>query len=243
MQLSCICWFADVQLWINPQYNYAADYSYKASGNVTGYHYKGDALSLNPKYSRVLVVEDESIVLLGFKAFLTQLGYQVVGETNNGKDAIELCRSLNPDFLIMDIKMPELDGIQALERINQSRRLKIPCIFVTAYSDENLISQAKKAGAFSYLIKPIRIQDLHAAIDVMLEQYEAYLALANERDRALEQLESRKLIERAKGYLMDSFNMKEKQAMEFLQKKSRNTNKKLVEVASSILKMADELKG
>ena len=138
--------------------------------------------------------------------------------------------------------MPVLDGIQALERINQTRKLKIPCIFVSAYSDEALISQAKKAGAFSYLIKPIRIQDLHAAIDVMLEQYEQYLALVKERDQAKEMLENRKLIERAKGYLMDNFDMKEKQAMEFLQKKSRDTNKKLPEVASGILKMADAWK-
>lgn len=83
---------------------------------------------MNPKYSRVLVVEDESIVLLGFKAFLAQLGYQVVGEANNGKDAVTLCSRLSPDFLIMDIRMPVLDGIQALERINQTRKLKIPCI-------------------------------------------------------------------------------------------------------------------
>lgn len=197
---------------------------------------------MNPKYSRVLVVEDESTVLLGFKAFLAQLGYQVVGEANNGKDAVTLCSRLSPDFLIMDIRMPVLDGIQALERINQTRKLKIPCIFVSAYSDEALISQAKKAGAFSYLIKPIRIQDLHAAIDVMLEQYEQYLALVKERDQAKEMLENRKLIERAKGYLMDNFDMKEKQAMEFLQKKSRDTNKKLPEVASGILKMADAWK-
>lgn len=113
---------------------------------------------------------------------------------------------------------------------------------MSAYSDEALISQAKKAGAFSYLIKPIRIQDLHAAIDVMLEQYEQYLALVKERDQAKEMLENRKLIERAKGYLMDNFDMKEKQAMEFLQKKSRDTNKKLPEVASGILKMADAWK-
>ena len=186
---------------------------------------------MNPKYSRVLVVEDESIVLLGFKAFLAQLGYQVVGEANNGKDAVTLCSRLSPDFLIMDIRMPVLDGIQALERINQTRKLKIPCIFVSAYSDEALISQAKKAGAFSYLIKPIRIQDLHAAIDVMLEQYEQYLALVKERDQAKEMLENRKLIERAKGYLMDNFDMKEK-----------HTNKKLPEVASGILKMADAWK-
>lgn len=190
---------------------------------------------------KVIIAEDEALVLLGFKALLTQLGYDVVGEAYDGHSAVSLCNELSPDFLIMDIKMPGLDGIQALEQINQNRKEMIPCIFVTAHSDEYLIERAKHAGAFSYLIKPIRLESLRAAINVALERFEDYRKLKDERDNAKEMLEQRKLIERAKGYLMDNFDMKEKQAMEFMQKKSCTTNKKLVEVARAILQMAEQL--
>lgn len=189
----------------------------------------------------VVIAEDESLVLLGFKTLLIQLGYEVVGEAYDGHTAVRLCKELDPDFLIMDIKMPGLDGIQALEQINENRDVIIPCIFVTAHSDDYLIERAKRAGAFSYLIKPIRMDSLRAAIDVALERFEDHRKLSKERDTALEMLEQRKLVERAKGYLMDNFNMKEKQAMEFMQKKSCTSNKKLVEVAKAILQMAEQI--
>lgn len=189
----------------------------------------------------VVIAEDESLVLLGFKTLLIQLGYEVVGEAYDGHTAVRLCKELDPDFLIMDIKMPGLDGIQALEQINGNRDVIIPCIFVTAHSDDYLIERAKRAGAFSYLIKPIRMDSLRAAIDVALERFEDHRKLSKERDTALEMLEQRKLVERAKGYLMDNFNMKEKQAMEFMQKKSCTSNKKLVEVAKAILQMAEQI--
>lgn len=189
----------------------------------------------------VVIAEDESLVLLGFKTLLIQLGYEVVGEAYDGHTAVRLCKELDPDFLIMDIKMPGLDGIQALEQINENRDVIIPCIFVTAHSDDYLIERAKHAGAFSYLIKPIRMDSLRAAIDVALERFEDHRKLSKERDTALEMLEQRKLVERAKGYLMDNFNMKEKQAMEFMQKKSCTSNKKLVEVAKAILQMAEQI--
>lgn len=190
---------------------------------------------------KVIIAEDEALVLLGFKTLLIQLGYDVVAEAYDGHSAVDLCNALNPDFLIMDIKMPGLDGIQALELINQDRKEIIPCIFVTAHSDEYLIERAKHAGAFSYLIKPIRMDSLRAAIDVALERFEDYKRLSQERDNAKLQLEQRKLIERAKGYLMDNFDMKEKQAMEFMQKKSCTSNKKMVEVARAILQMAEQI--
>lgn len=190
---------------------------------------------------KVIIAEDEALVLLGFKTLLVQLGYDVVGEAYDGHTAVSLCKELNPDFLIMDIKMPGLDGIQALEQINQDRAEIIPCIFVTAHSDEYLIERAKHAGAFSYLIKPVRMESLCAAINIALERFEDYKKLSQERDRAKDMLEQRKLIERAKGYLMDNFDMKEKQAMEFMQKKSCTSNKKLIEVARAILQMAEKI--
>ena len=102
----------------------------------------------------ILIAEDESMILLGFKLFLTELGHQVVGEAYDGEMAVKLAKELEPDLLIMDVKMPRLDGIQALEQINEGREKILPCVFVTAHSDSALIERAKKSGAFSYLIKP-----------------------------------------------------------------------------------------
>lgn len=197
---------------------------------------------MRPRYSRVLVAEDEAIIMLGFKTFLTQLGYEVVGEAYDGEAAVSLAETTSPDFLIMDVKMPGLDGIQALEKINTGRAHAIPCVFVTAHSDEYLVSRARDAGAFSYLIKPITMESLRAAIDIALRRYADYADVLEELGEAKGALETRKIIERAKGFLMDNFQMKEKQAMEYMQKKSRDTNRKLVVVARSILQMDEALK-
>lgn len=196
---------------------------------------------MNSKYS-VLIAEDESIVLLGLKALLIQLGHNVIGEAYTGKEAVEYCNALKPDLLIMDIKMPVLDGIQALEQINRSRRFKMPCIFISAYSDDNLIERARDAGVFNYLVKPIRLEDLRVALNITMQQYQEYIQVVQERDQAKEDLKNRKLIERAKGILMDNFNMKEKQAMEFMQKKARDSHKKLNVVAQGIIQMDEALK-
>lgn len=191
---------------------------------------------------KVLVVEDEPIVLLGFKTFLTQLGYEIVGEAYDGEMAVCLANELEPDFLIMDVKMPLLDGIEALVKINSGRTQLIPCIFVTAHSDNLLIDKAKKAGAFSYLIKPVTIENLKASIEITLQRFNDYLTVEQELKQTKKSLTDRKIINRAKGFLIDNFDMKEKQAMEYLQKKSRNTNRKLITVAEEILKMDERLK-
>lgn len=191
---------------------------------------------------KVFIAEDESMILLGFKSYLANLGYEVIGEAYDGEMAVSLVGELNPDLLIMDVKMPHLDGIQALEQINRSRKTILPCVFVTAHSDDALIRRAKEAGAFSYLIKPVTIDSLKAAIEIALQRYQDLLGVQNELETARENLENRKIIERAKGYLMDNFNFKEQQALEYMQKKSRETNKKLILVAKSILKMDEALK-
>lgn len=192
-------------------------------------------------YKKVFIAEDEALVLLSFKTYLTDMGFSVVGEANNGIDAVELCIKTNPDILIMDINMPKLNGIQALELINKKSKAPIPCIFITAYSDAELISKAGNAGAYNYLIKPINSNDLRAAINLAIQQHEKILQLSSECDAAKIALEDRKVIERAKGYLMDNFGFKEKQAMEFLQRKSKESNKKLIEVAKMFVEMSKKL--
>lgn len=194
------------------------------------------------KYN-IIIAEDESLVLLGLKAFLHQLGHNVIGEAYSGAEAITCCSSLSPDLLIMDIKMPDLDGIQALEQINAARKYPLPCIFITAYSDNDLINRAKKAGAYEYLIKPISVDTLNASINITMHQYSEQIKILTERDKAISDLKNRKIIERAKGILMDSFDMKEKQAMEYLQKKARSSQKKITFVAESIIRMEETLNG
>lgn len=196
---------------------------------------------MTQKSKRVLIADDEALVVLGFKTVLKQLGYEIVGEACDGIMAVELAKETEPDLIIMDIKMPRLDGIQALEQINSGRKHILPCIFITAHSDEYLVSRAKEAGAFNYMIKPVQFNSLRVAIDVALARYEDYMKLVDERDNAKLMLENRKVIERAKGYLMDNFNMKENQAMEFMQKKSCDANKKMVDIAKGILSMAEML--
>ena len=191
---------------------------------------------------RICIAEDESMILLGFKSYLMELGYHVIGEAYDGEMAVQMVEELDPDLIIMDVKMPRLDGIQALEKINRGRNNILPCVFVTAHSDDALIARAKDAGAFSYLIKPVTIDSLKAAVEIAVQRYQDFLHLQEERDTAKENLENRKIIERAKGYLMDNFGMKEQQALEYMQKKSRDTNKKLILVAKSVLKMDEALK-
>lgn len=184
---------------------------------------------------KILLVDDEALIRMGFRQHLKKLGYAVIGEARNGEEAISLVETLQPNLLLMDIKMPVLDGIQALEKINANRSPMLPCIFVTAFTDDQLIGRANDAGAFGYLVKPVTPEGLKATIAVALERYAAYIEVCKQRDDSKGALEDRKYIERAKGYLMDNFSMKEKDALQFLQKKSRATNKKLVEVAKSIL--------
>lgn len=190
---------------------------------------------------RILIAEDEAMILFGFKSFLNKMGHQVIGEAYDGETAVNLSRTLSPDLIIMDVKMPNMDGIKALEIINDGTTIITPCIFVTAYSDDYLIEKAKNAGAFNYLIKPISFESLRAAIDIAFIRFNEYKELHNELIITKNNLQDRKIIEKAKGLLMDEFCFKEQQAMDYLQKKSRNTNKKLIEIAKDLIRMNETL--
>ena len=187
------------------------------------------------KMLSILLVEDEALVMMGLRVFIKQLGHTVIAEAYDGESAIELALSMLPDLIIMDVKMPKLDGIQALEQINSKGEF-FPCIFVTAHSDKRLIQRATQAGAFSYLIKPVSIDSLRAAIEVAAVRYEEFKLLQHELDDAKTNLQNRKFIERAKGILMDKNDCRESEAMQTLQKISSDTNKKLVDVAKDIIK-------
>lgn len=184
---------------------------------------------------RIFIVEDELLVQAGYRAMLSGSDYKIVGVATDGKEAIDeiIKRSGEIDLVIVDINIPNVDGIEVIKRINQC--VKLPCIIVTGYCDDALIKRANEAGVFGYLQKPIDRYDLISTISVAAERFGEFEKLKTETDVAKKALEERKLIERAKGILMDKFELKEKDAMRFLQKKSRDKNKKLVDVAKDII--------
>ena len=185
------------------------------------------------KNLKVVVAEDEILILMGLKSNLENLGCQIVGEATNGKELIDVALEKKPDLIIADINLPILDGLEALEIIKQ--KIEIPSLIVTGYDDEELIQKAKEAGVLGYLIKPIDESDLKAAIEISISRFEEIKSLKKELEDTKEALEARKIIEKAKGIVMERMQLKEDEAMKFLQKKSRNSNKKLVDIANEII--------
>lgn len=187
---------------------------------------------------RILIADDESIRLLSLRAQLTTLGHEVVAEASTGAEAVAQAASRQPDLAILDIKMPLMDGIEAAERITQAR--PIPIILLTAYSETQLIERAAQANISAYLIKPVVEDDLLPAIALALTRFQQFEALRQEVVDLREALEARKIIERAKGILMRRLNLTEEEAFRRLQKQSQDTNRKLAEVAETIV-MADHV--
>lgn len=185
------------------------------------------------KSLEVLIAEDESVILMGLKSNLKKLGHRVVGEALDGKQAVELALEKKPDLILMDINMPFMDGIEAASRINE--QCLIPCIIITGYNDQKLIARATEAGVFGYLIKPVGINDIRPAIDIARARFAEFKKLQDELDDTKEVLKARKLIERAKGILMDRMDLKEAEAMRLLQKRSNDQNKKIVIIARDII--------
>jgi response regulator NasT len=185
------------------------------------------------KKLKIVIAEDEYLILMGIKNNLEDLGYEVVGEATNGKELVKIALEKKPDLIIADINLPVMDGLEALRNISQI--MFVPSIIVSGYDDEELISKAKDIGVLGYLIKPIDESDLKAAIEIALSRFEDIKELKSELETTKEALESRKIIERAKGIVMERLQLSESEAMKFLQKKSRNSNKKIVDVANEII--------
>jgi AmiR/NasT family two-component response regulator len=182
---------------------------------------------------RVLVAEDEAVVREKLKERLEELGFEVVAEASDGRGAVELSRFHKPDIVIMDIKMPELDGIQAASVINHENPAAI--VFLSAYGEPDLVEKAKDVGAFAYLMKPIRQGDLLPAIKVAFQRFQEAQLQKEQIDDLTEKLETRKWVERAKGILMDRHGLSEQDAFMRIHKQARNTNRKMRDVAQSIV--------
>lgn len=190
------------------------------------------------KSLRILLAEDEYLVLMGIKSYVEKLGHQVIGIATDGLKAVELAIEKKPDLVIMDINMPNLDGIDAIKQIN--KKLFIPSIIVSGYHDDKLINKATEEGVLYYLLKPIDIEDLKIAINISLSKFEEFTKLQDELKSTKNALEARKHIEKAKGILMDRKNLKEAEAMKRLQQMSRDKNKKLIVIAKELIE-ADAL--
>ena len=165
---------------------------------------------------RVVIAEDEAIIRLDLKEILEEEGYDVVGETGRGDEAVTLVRDQKPDLAILDIRMPGMDGLSAAREITADRAAAV--LILTAYSQRNLIEEARDAGALAYLVKPFQRSELIPAIEVALGRHREMRALEDEVSSLEEQLETRRLVDRAKGILMDDHGMKEADAFGFIQK-------------------------
>ena len=183
--------------------------------------------------TRILVAEDEAISRMDLCEMLENLGYTVVGQAGDGVAAVNLARTLKPDLVVMDIKMPELDGISAAETLAQERT--VPVLLLTAYSDREFVDRAVDAGVMGYLVKPFAEAQLKPAIEVALERWREVRQIQQDLAETKETLETRKLVERAKGVLMDSQNLKEAEAFRRIQRLSMNSRKSMREVAEAIL--------
>jgi response regulator NasT len=186
-----------------------------------------------PVATRVVIAEDEAIIRLDLKEILEEEGYNVVGETGRGDEAVELVREHGPDLAILDIKMPGLDGLSAAREIASERRAAV--LILTAFSQRNLIEEARDAGALAYLVKPFQRSELIPAIEVALGRFKEMRALEQEVQVAEDRLETRKIIDRAKGILMDRHGMKEQDAFSWLQRRAMSERVKLKDVGGRVI--------
>jgi AmiR/NasT family two-component response regulator len=188
--------------------------------------------------TKVVIADDDPIIRMDLREMLAGMGYNVEGEAGDGKTAVDLARKGRPDLVIMDIRMPELDGIEAA-RILTSERIA-PVLLLTAYSEPDLVQRAAQAGVIGYLVKPFREAQLGPAIEVTLARFREFEQVHKELGDVREALEARKMIERAKGILMSKSGLSEPEAFRRIQKHSMDTRKTMREVAEAIV-LASEM--
>jgi len=182
---------------------------------------------------RVVVAEDESLIRMDIVEILTDNGFEVVGEAGDGETAVALATDLRPDLVIMDVKMPKLDGISAAERLSKNHIA--PVVLLTAFSQKELVERASEAGALAYVVKPFTPNDLLPAIEIALSRYQQIIALEAEVADMVERFETRKLVDRAKGLLNEKMGLSEPDAFRWIQKASMDRRLTMHEVAQTII--------
>ncbi|MET0921202.1 MAG: response regulator [Acidimicrobiia bacterium] len=183
--------------------------------------------------TRVVIAEDEAIIRLDLRELLEEEGYEVVGETGRGDEAIELVRLLGPDLVILDIKMPGLDGLSAARAVAGERLAAV--LILTAFSQRDLIERARDAGALAYLVKPFQKSDLIPAIEIALGRFAELRALEAELGDLHDRLEARKLVDRAKGRLMDGSALTEQESWRFLQQQAMTQRRTIADIAKLVV--------
>ncbi|MEI9908120.1 MAG: response regulator [Actinomycetota bacterium] len=188
--------------------------------------------SHSPKSApRILVAEDEAIIRMDLVEMLQEAGYTVVGQASNGQEAIVLAQTLLPDLAILDVKMPVLDGISAAEEIIHIA----PVLMLTAFSQRELVERARDAGVMAYVVKPFSINDLVPAMEIAISRHKQMRTLVEEVANLQDRLETRKLIDRAKGILMQALNLTEPEAFSWIQRAAMDRRMSMKEVAQAVI--------
>ena len=185
--------------------------------------------------TRILIADDEALIRQDIKEILTEAGYEVVAEAKDGYHALELAKMTIPDLMILDIKMPNINGLEAAEEIQVNLNKRIPTVILTAYNQPELVQKAGDIGAFAYLTKPVKPQDLIASIETAKFRAKEMESLHQDVADLKEKLEIRKLVEKAKGIIMKKLSLDEPEAMHYLQKKSMNDRMSIKAVAEKII--------
>ncbi len=182
---------------------------------------------------KIIIADDEALIRLDIKEMLLDAGNKVVGEANNGESAVAMVRKLQPDLVIMDVKMPQMDGLTAAKIITEEGLA--PVLLLTAYSQKDIVAQAKSSGVLAYLVKPIREEQLFPAIEIAISRFAEIKALEAELGLLKESLETRKLLDRAKGILMSVHGFSEQEAYRKLQQYSMNKRISIKELAEAVI--------
>jgi AmiR/NasT family two-component response regulator len=193
------------------------------------------------KNLKLVIADNESIIRMDLKELLEEAGHEIVGEAIDGYKAVELTRKYHPDLVIMDIKMPEMDGIAAAKVISNEKLA--PVLLLTAFSQPEIVERAKDSGVLAYLVKPVKESNLFPAMEIALSRFQEMQQLESELDNIKNSLEMRKTLDRAKGILMDAYGLTESEAYRRIQQYSMAKRKSIKDVAESIIRSALKNKG
>lgn len=192
---------------------------------------------MKKKNINILIADDEALIRMDLKEILEENGFNVIAEAKNGREVLEFCEKQTPDLVILDIKMPEMTGLETLEALNKNVDYpKFPVIMLTAYSQKDLIDQAVSLGVFAYLVKPLKEHELLPAIEITLARASELNVIQQEVGKLKETLEVRKVVEKAKGLLMHTYSLTEPEAFRKIQKLSMDTRKPMKDIAEEVIK-------
>lgn len=182
---------------------------------------------------RIIIADNESIIRMDLKEMLEEAGHTIVAEASNGAKAVDLVREHQPDLVIMDIQMPEMDGITAAKIISTEKIA--PVLLLTAYSQKDIVAKAKDSGVLAYLVKPVKEANLFPAMEIAVARFQEFAELEQELENMKNSLETRKILDRAKGILMDTYNLSENEAYRRIQQYSMSKSKAIKDVAEAIV--------